>query len=107
MTAEEALAEAARLVEQGWNQGAYARDLSETQVCLVGAIRKALTGTVRITSALSNCDMTYTTALKAIADELHPALTIEWNDTLGRTKEEVATALRNAKRFLPQETSQA
>ena len=87
MTPEEILAEAARLVERGWCQGTY-RD-TDGRVCLVGALNEA-----------SGRPCTYLDeAWNAVCLEI-PQGPSDWNDTPGRTAEEVATALRNAKRWL-------
>ena len=86
MTPEEILSEAARLVEKGWCQGRLRSGLG---VCAVGAILDA-----------GRSDNGLNVAVSALVQEIGTPDIGRWNDTPGRTKEEVATALRNAKRWL-------
>lgn len=106
MTAEEILAGAAARVERGWCQHTFTNG---DKVCLVGAIAE-VAGVYgrqlykeRMQRPLSARHPAQV-ALQAVREELEtpgefgPAL---WNNAPGRTVEEVATVLRNSKRFLP------
>ena len=99
MTTEEILAEAARLVEEKWSQR-YPTTRQEG-FCAFGAIRYASGSR----NSLDGDFNSYFPALAAVCKEIgleKPAAGClgDWNDAPGRTKEEVATALRNAKRWL-------
>jgi hypothetical protein len=93
MTAGEVLAKAADLIEaRGWIQQEF-----ETPhgVCALGAMQRITYGfEIRM-----ECE---DRARLALETEIGEAITI-WNDAPGRTKEEVVTALRNAKRHLAPE----
>ena len=88
---------AADIIEQtGWTQGAIALDaagnptsaLSPAAVCFctIGAIRKAAGGHHRVSFYANNI----------LKTRLGIRDTAVWNDTAGRTKEEVIAALRGA-----------
>lgn len=91
MTPEEILARAADLVDNGWCQGVYQDD--DGNVCM----RKALL----IASGLSEDNFIPENIYQAAWKEIgYGERMTDWNDASGRTKEEVSTALRNAKRWL-------
>jgi len=91
MTPEEALAKAADLLEQdGWCQGVLIDHYGRR--CLLGAIEAA--------RLEDTSDALFSPICNAIQAELGGANPISWNDTPGRTQEEVVTLLRNAKRWL-------
>lgn len=116
-TAEEILIEAAELVERdrGWCQGQNHRlmwdvDGLHEQHCLVGAIRTAAgIAVMREGDGIAEYVDFGTSfqglreATRAVGLELgvgDPLAIMAWNDMRGRTPEEVATTLRNAKRHL-------
>jgi hypothetical protein len=93
VTPEEILVRAAELVEQGWMQGHFHGPHGE--VCLSAAIQQAL----------GQCDKALRWRFgemiqNAVVTEVNAESLVDWNDAPGRTAEEVATALRNAKRWL-------
>lgn len=100
MTPSEILLKAADLIEQkGWTQGAYARSgefevsslhREATCYCTIGAIICA-TGEARMLGR-GVVDGTKARLFAMIGD--HDI--VSWNDTPGRTKEEVVEALRRA-----------
>jgi hypothetical protein len=88
---------AADIIEQtGWTQGAFAIDAAGNPVtalsptatcyCTIGAIRKAAGGHTRVIAR----------ANAALCEHLGIRDTADWNDTAGRTREEVVAALRGA-----------
>jgi hypothetical protein len=103
LTAEEILTTAADIVERGWRQDAESTDHRR---CAVIAMLDAAGVNVPA----------FEEAVDALAKELgvcvggfgDPVDIGDWNDQPGRAVEEVATALRSAKRFLfhPDETGQ-
>jgi len=106
MTAEEILAQAAELVERpdGWCQ--HRLFDSNGRVCLLGALFVAggmmsLQG--RATASFGDAVDARLDARKAVDRELRSTdnySLVDWNNAHGRTKEEVAATLRNAKRWL-------
>ena len=86
---------AADLIEQkGWTQGAMALDAAGTPTkalspdavcyCTLGALAKAAGGHERVEGRL----------VSTLAKQLKVYSIVDWNDTPGRTKEEVIAALR-------------
>ena len=99
MTAEEVLAKAARIVEAGWYQGGYVSP-DGTKVCAMGAIRVAAGERISELNSYRPSKVA-DPAIVALSYEVDDVRGIGmWNDTPGRTAEEVATTLRNAKRHL-------
>ena len=100
MTAEEEiLARAAELVEEQWGQGDSSQIFPSGGHCANSAM-------VFASERGSATESTERAALSALKNELGVFWTEgiwRWNDAPGRTKEEVAAALRNAKRFLAPE----
>lgn len=101
MDEREVLREAARLVRQGWSQGAFARDwkghtvlvrsFRATNFCAVGAIRYWCGET--------NHDLALRAEQKLleVLRRRDSALTVvKFNDAPGRTADEVAAALEEA-----------
>jgi len=109
MTAEEILANAADTVERGWCQ--FTRNNRQQQHCILGALDLAVaghTGCEDLLGFYQRGDLART-ILHAVARELDLDDTNDfrtegniatWNNTEGRIAEEVATTLRNAKRWL-------
>ena len=101
MTAEEVLAKAADIVEQGWCQ--HQLEDSHGNHCALGALIKASEAEVNSLACLS--DPAYLGAYRAALRELggddwRKVDLVSWNNTPGRTPEEVSSTLRNAKRFV-------
>ena len=96
MTPEEILAKAADLIEErGWCQGVGITGTG--QRCLGRALWDA---TGLPIDAQCPAVPAWRDAEAALTKELDPLDIILYNDAPGRTKEEVVTALRNAKRWL-------
>ena len=95
LTSEEILAKAADLVEFSgtWGQGDEAVALGHS-VCVMIALNDVAGNAARKSYVVAECAL-----LKEIG-AAHIVEAMDWNDFPGRTKEEVATALRNAKRWL-------
>ena len=90
------LAFAADRVERGWCQGMYmSPDLKKT--CMVGAI---LDEQMKRPPEPKSLRTEYERMVYAVRRETGAYHLTEWNDTPGRTVEEVATALRAAIRWL-------
>jgi hypothetical protein len=90
MTAEDVLAKAADLIEQdGWCQGIWQGKHGER--CLHEALMRA---------GFHQDWQAYQEAKEAVYKEVAPLPPMAYNDTSGRTVEEVVTTLRNAKRWL-------
>jgi hypothetical protein len=92
MMLEQILEAAADLIEVSWAQGSEAVDF-HGPYCLGIALSKAtrwLDPTLESINHLSD----------AITQEIGTKDLVAWNDTPGRTQAEVATAIRNAKRWL-------
>jgi hypothetical protein len=102
MTPEEILAGAANILEQkGWLQCAW--EDYDGRCCLLGALAKA--GCLQSDEGKKHwCRLKHAVAQEVgVPDEGpggHYDSLIDWNNEPGRTKEEVITALRNAKRWL-------
>ena len=80
--------EAAELLEQwGWQQGWYAHDGPHSPMCLVGAVQKAYFGDPN--TELNGPE------LKQLQEDLGIEDVVAWNDTPGRTKEEILAVLRS------------
>ena len=95
MTDEEILAKAADLIEASWAQGPYGGLSHEHGPYCAGiAIQVAAAGQL-----IGDVDAAWRGFMREIGAERLSDIP-EWNDRLGRCKEEVATALRNAKRWL-------
>lgn len=83
------LREAAKIVEKGWTQGYYSRP--DGRYCAVGAILKA--------GATTNQRASFFLARDAMRMVLGTGV-VYWNDTVGRTKKEVASVMRKTARAL-------
>jgi hypothetical protein len=100
-TAEEILSRAADLVEASWAQGAAHLSYHDGPYCAGKAMHKA--GTLqRWRRGLHEPTAAEQQAWAAFCREIDCTFreVADWNDAPGRTAVEVATALRNAKRFL-------
>lgn len=97
MTPEEVLSNAAKLVEQGWIQWRSTRERENgTDYCMGQALTQGCKG---MYAALDLANKAVLRELgKSGLSSLAPIIT--FNDTPGRTVEEVAATLRNAKRWL-------
>ena len=92
-TPAEILADAADHVEhRGWFQISPPYRVGEDPQCALSAIWKCLDSVHQGVRCL--------TAERALQKEIGDLPIITWNDTPGRTREEVAATLRNAKRWL-------
>jgi len=90
MTGEELLARAADLLErEGWCQGVLRT--REGHHCMLGALEEV---------GLGCAEVLFDQVIPAITAELGGENLVRYNDTFGRTAEEVITTLRNAKRWL-------
>lgn len=95
MTADEILARAAELVEASWGQAPHdALNYERGPYCAGIAIQVAAAGQL-----CGDVDAAWTAIIREIGGEYLLDIA-EWNDAPGRCKEEVATALRNAKRHV-------
>jgi len=98
MTAEEVLAKAADIVEQGWCQHQL-QDL-KGNYCVLGALMVASGQGIGCLSDPAYLGA-YRAALKELGgEEWRKVDLVHWNNTPGRTPEEVSSTLRNAKRFV-------
>jgi hypothetical protein len=102
ITPEDILRKAADLVERpgGWCQGDWTTGKA---LCLTGAIMAASLGVERLplhAFIRFGSARRMKTAHQAVATEIGQWTLAAWNDAPGRTAIEVATALRNAKRWL-------
>ena len=105
---KQVLTDAAQLVRGGWTQGAEARDATGQSIeatkpaatcyCLVGAIRRAA----------PNCELSVESILALrkspscpIGADGNPVGLIYWNDTAGRTADEVASFVEKVAAELP------
>jgi hypothetical protein len=109
MTAEEILARAADLVDESWAQGDANINYDGGPWCAGVALNKAAKG--QVWGMHEDRDVVDTVMPKSPAGQAWRAFCLEigvtridnipiWNDTPGRTQEEVATTIRNAKRWL-------
>ena len=95
MTAEEILARAADLVEDSWAQGPDGTlSFEHGPYCAGIAMQIAAAGQL-----ICDVDAAWAAFSREIGVDCLVAIPT-WNDAPGRCKEEVATAFRNAKRFL-------
>lgn len=97
------LAKAADIVEQGWCQHRlFHAYKGNTTYCAFGAISTAAVGYPSVNGLVGQ--ESGRRAVAAFLEEIGYPLECEsiaqWNDTPGRTAEEVAATLRNAKRHL-------
>lgn len=94
MKTHELLSKAAVVLgERGWCQHALEDD--DGRVCLVGAISYAHNGTSYLTTDGTK-GMHWGAAVGVLMDRLGTATLGRWNDTPGRTKEEVIALLKNS-----------
>jgi len=102
MTPEEYLASIADLVEHGkWTQYVAFGDGITTPVCLAGAIDHIYAqGAVKYDDFIKSCKAIL--AEIGAPDKYHLGYSVmgSWNDARGRTREEVVSTIRNAKRWL-------
>lgn len=88
MTVKEVLLKAAEIIEErGWCQGSYNKETGE--VCAKGGLRKAVGWPHQDGEG-------YYGALDALYTLIGAGTILSWNDTPGRTKSDVITALRQA-----------
>ncbi len=103
MTAEDVLGRAAELVEQAWGQSPSIFAMRTGPWCAAMAINHAAMLLSHGMRKFDEADRASGEAFAALARQIGPDETtdiVAWNDTVGRTQAEVATELRNAKRFL-------
>jgi hypothetical protein len=104
MTAEDVLARAADIVEFSGRWVNHSPDYDNNETCASFALREAagrdLGGRIARKNSAEGL------ARRALNRELDFTPIPIFNDTPGRTKEEVAATLRNAKRWLPTEGAQ-
>ena len=94
MTPEEVLAEIADTLEQGWCQWRESENRNgKMHYCIGGAFNKLVYGRLHLDRHAM------VSAWHALEKEMGIPPVI-WNDTEGRTQEEVVTTIRNAKRHL-------
>lgn len=80
--ASQVLEEAVELIETGWHQG-WMQNEDGTAYCAIGAMWK-------VTAASDG--LSYNLAHNALFDHIGSSIT-NWNDVIGRTKEEVIDAM--------------
>lgn len=104
LTVANVLERAAEMVDEKWGQGTKA--IAGGQVCAAVAIALSvaeLGGDPLLDREwVDGEEDAWAEAMRALREEIGPGWTSIplWNDMPGRTKEEVTTALRNAKRHL-------
>lgn len=98
MTAADVLRRArAVLVERGWYQGAYSpedSDQSTCPVCAYGAINVATSG--KPDDSVDAVGFAAEEALRAVVRDIARQGVVPWNDTPGRTLDEVLAAFDRA-----------
>lgn len=98
---EAILARTAALIERpgGWHQGRYAVGLVQT-LCLEDALAVADGAVQALGHTLSPAGLEAYQAIRAELGPAHVGPLWAWQDEAGRTPEEVAALVRNAKRQL-------
>lgn len=89
-----------QLFERGWHQGGY--EGPDGSVCMAGAVNAALTGRPRLLASESNATFALIDAVRAPLEAASDGHVPHFNDTEGRTFDEVIEAFDRAEKFAEQ-----